>query len=81
MLQLTYKQGGVEFCWNIENLDHIRKNYGLNDWGNLVIEIELFKIQHLERASGNDSAKANISNYESLKKRIEDKIKVTCNWL
>lgn len=81
MLQLTYKQGGIEFCWNNENLDHIRKNYSLNDWGNLVIEIEIFKIQHLERVSGNDSVKANISSYESLKKRIEDKIKVTYNWL
>ncbi|KEH39158.1 proton pump interactor, putative [Medicago truncatula] len=79
IMKLTYKQGGIEFCWNNENLDHIRKNYSLNDWGNLVIEIEIFKIQHLERVSGNDSVKANISSYESLKKRIEDKIKILCD--
>jgi len=79
MLQLPYKQRGVKLCWNIENLEHIRRNYCLSDWQKIMIEIELFKIQHIERASGNDSVKANVSNYESLKKCIEDKIKVTYN--
>jgi hypothetical protein len=40
-------------------------------------EIEQFQIQYMERASGNDFVKEDISNYESLKKIIKDQIKVS----
>jgi len=49
----------------------------LKNWQKLLREIEQFQIQYIERASGNDSVKENISNYEFLKKIIEDQIKVS----
>jgi hypothetical protein len=65
------------FWWTVENLELIRRKYYLSDEQKLFIEIEQLRIQHLERTSCNDSLKGNIPKYESLKKSIEDKIKVS----
>ncbi|XP_045807419.1 proton pump-interactor 1-like [Trifolium pratense] len=57
----------------------IRWSYYLKNWQKLLREIEQFQIQCLERVSGNNFEKRNISNYESLKKIIEVEIKVLCD--
>ncbi|KAI5412959.1 proton pump-interactor 1 isoform X2 [Lathyrus oleraceus] len=57
----------------------IRSSYYLKNWKQLLKEIEIFQIQYMERASGNDYVKGNISNFESLKKIMKDQIKVLCD--
>lgn len=71
MLQLLRNGGSIFFTRKVKNLEEmIRGNY-LNDRQKLVIEIEQFQIQHMERAC----------KYDSLKKSIKHQIKVTYNWL
>lgn len=53
----------------------------MKNWKMLVKEIEIFQNQYMERVYGNDYVKGNISNFESLKKLLNEKIKVTYNWL
>lgn len=71
MRQLLCNGGSIFFTRKVKNLEEmIRRDY-LNDRQKLVIEIEQFQIQHMERAC----------NYASLKKSIKDQIKVTYDWL
>jgi len=71
MRQLLCNGGSIFFTRKVKNLEEmIRGNY-LNDRQKLVIEIEQFQIQHMERPC----------KYDSLKKSIKDQIKVTYNWL
>ncbi|XP_058773903.1 uncharacterized protein LOC131648137 isoform X2 [Vicia villosa] len=57
----------------------IRWSYCLKNWKMLLKEIEIFQIQYMERVSGNDFLKGNISNFESLKKLLKEQIKVLCD--
>ncbi|KEH16032.1 putative proton pump-interactor [Medicago truncatula] len=61
--------GSIFFTRKVKNLEEmIRGNY-LNDRQKLVIEIEQFQIQHMERAC----------KYDSLKKSIKHQIKLLCD--
>jgi hypothetical protein len=64
------------FWWTVENLEQIRSRYNLSAEEKLFIEIEQLRIQHLERIKVT-YVKGNIPKYKSLKKSIEDRIKVT----
>jgi uncharacterized lipoprotein YehR (DUF1307 family) len=63
------------FWWTVENLEQIRSKYNLSAEEKLFIEIEQLRIQHLERIKVT-YVKGNIPKYKSLKKSIEDRIKV-----
>lgn len=61
--------GSIFFTRKVKNLEEmIRGNY-LNDRQKLVIEIEQFQIQHMERAC----------KYDSLKKSLKHQIKLLCD--
>ncbi|XP_045805315.1 proton pump-interactor 1-like [Trifolium pratense] len=70
MRQLSCNGGNTFFYQKHKNLEEkMRQRYHLNDRQKLVIEIEQFQNQHMERAS----------KYDSLKKSIKDQIKLLCD--
>lgn len=74
---INIQQKGVASFKSLKVLKKtIRWSFYLKNWQKLLREIEQFQIQYMERASGNDPVKENISNYESLKKIIKDQIKL-----
>lgn len=76
--QISDSGWSIYYCWKVKNVEQIKRK---NDLDKLVIEIEQFQVKHMERHSGNDFEKGNISNYECLKQTIKYHIKVNNNWL
>lgn len=77
VLKETISDSGwsIYYCGKVKNLEQIKRK---NDLDKLVIEIEQFQVKHMERHSGNDFEKGNISNYECLKQTIKYHIKYLC---